>query len=70
VAGLAPLVRASKDDFDGGKNPSAGSGGSRGIAGGRDRVRKSFYAAAESRLGRGGSLPGMRAALIGDNGLK
>jgi hypothetical protein len=50
--------------------PSAGSGGSRGIAGGRDRVRKNLYAAAESRLGRGGSPPGMRAAQIGDNGLK
>jgi len=32
---------------------SAGSGGSRGIAGGRDRVRKSLYTAAESSLGRG-----------------
>ena len=49
--------------------PSAGSGGSRGIAGGRNRVRKSRYAAAESSLGRSVSPPGMHAELIGDNGL-
>jgi hypothetical protein len=45
-----------------GTTPSAGSGGSRGIAGGRDRVRKSLYAAAESSLGRG-SLAAWHARL-------
>jgi len=34
------------DDDDSGKPPSAGSEGRRPIAGGRDRVRKSLYAAA------------------------
>ncbi|MGH6835353.1 MAG: hypothetical protein ACREC9_07345 [Methylocella sp.] len=49
--------------------PSAGSGGSRGIDGGRDRVRKSLYAADESSFRRPAWAPGMPAALIGDQGL-
>ena len=72
LAGLAPLVRASKDDFDGGKHTFGGVGKPRHRPG-RDRVRKSLYAAAESSLGRGVSPLGMHAcmhaALIGDNGL-
>jgi hypothetical protein len=47
--------------------PSAGPGGSRGIAGGRDRVRNSLYAAAESSLGRGVSPPGMHDKGLGND---
>jgi hypothetical protein len=46
--------------------PSAGSGGSGGIARERDRVRKNLYAAAlraaDCSFGRGVSPPGMHAA--------